>query len=613
MMEIKKDLLKRGFLFYAASTVLLAVQFMLYLWGNNTAEIMDFFGYVFFIASCVSHAAMIALLPYLLYMLLMWLGARRTAVVVQVVLVVMLCVLNQLNAQVYAIYRFHINGFVLNMVFGHGAGEIFAFSTWLYVKELLLFAFIGLVVYGAYWLSQWVWLRRGKAYAWAVMGCFVFCTLFAHVAHIYGSFVSHTSVVRSAKLLPYYFPTTAYSLMFNLGIKPADNVRELRSGGSGAICYPVRKLQTVRPDSLPNIVIILLDSWSKRALTPECMPNAYRFAQENQWYSNHVSGSNGTRSGVYSLFFGLSCYYWEDFEASHITPLLVDRLLELGYDFRAYPSSTLGNPNFAKVLFSKVPNLRTETKGTTSLERDRKLAADFLSDLDGRSKSGKPLFSFLFFDQPHSFELPEKENKRFTPAWPYADYTKLNNSLDPTPFFNLYRNTCFQDDLLLGRIFETLWKKDMLHNTIVILSGDHAQEFNENGKNYWGHNGNFSTWQIGVPLICHFPNRSARKMTYRTTHYDVAPTLMHDYLGVKNPTSDYSMGYLLDDRRPRIWYAVGSNLNYAFIVEGDTILEKRPEGGLDVYDARMNAVTDYHIDVKKFNRAMDRLNRFYRK
>ena len=45
---------------------------------------------------------------------------------------------------------------------------------------------------------------------------------------------------------------------------------------------------------------------------------------------------------------------------------------------------------------------------------------------------------------------------------------------------------------------------------------------------------------------------------------------------------------------------MGSNLNYAFIIQGDTILEKTAEGGLDVYDAKMNPVKNYRMPAKQF-------------
>ena len=376
--------------------------------------------------------------------------------------------------------------------------------------------------------------------------------------------------------------------------------------------YPIHPLEAEKPDSLPNIVVILIDSWNRRALTPECMPHTYQFAKQNQWYTNHTSGSNGTRSGVFSLFFGLSCYYWESFEPAHVQPLLIQRLQALGYDIHTYPSATWADPPFGRVIFGGVPGIRTETEGKTALDRDTRITNLFISDVEGRKDNKKPFFSFLFFDLPHSFELPADKNTRFQPAWAFADYTKLNNNMDPTPFWNLYRNTCYQDDLLLGRVFETLKKQGLLENTLVMITGDHSQEFNENHRNYWGHNSNFSIHQIGVPMIWHVPGQQPHQYAHRTTHYDVVPTLMKEYLGVKNPEDDYSMGRLMTDSSPRLWQIVGSNLNYAFIIDKDSILEKTPQGSLDVYDSKMNPVKNYTLPVKQFDKAVKQLNRFFK-
>lgn len=58
--------LKQGCLFYALSTLLLAIQFGSYIIGSTVLDFMDFEGWVFFIASSVSHASQFALIPYLL-------------------------------------------------------------------------------------------------------------------------------------------------------------------------------------------------------------------------------------------------------------------------------------------------------------------------------------------------------------------------------------------------------------------------------------------------------------------------------------------------------------------------------------------------------------------
>ena len=606
---------KQGFLFFAFSTLLIALQFGLYITNSSILGLMDLEGWLFFITSCISHAATFALIPYLLSLIFTFCRCTKTARVIQIVGVVLLCIINYLNSQVYAIYHFHINGFVLSMVFGEGAGEIFNFDIILYLKEIALFLVVAAIVVGTWYASYFLWKKRQKAYAWTIAGCIIGCTLFAHLCHIYGAFYQQPSVMKSSALLPYYFPTTSNGLLLKLGCTPPrESMIQMNGKQSTDIQYPIQPLQKekMNPDSLPNIIFILIDSWNTRSLTAECMPNAYQFAQQNQWFSNHVSGSNGTRSGVFSLFFGLSCYYWESFDPAHIQPVFIKRLQELGYEIQTYPSATFADPPFGRVIFGGVPGIHTETKGNTPLERDTRIAEVFISDSQQHKKSRKPFFSFLFFDLPHSFGLPADKNKRFQPAWAYADYTKLSNDMDPTPFWNMYRNCCYQDDLLLGRIFETLKKEGLMDNTIIVLSGDHSQEFNENHHNYWGHNGNFSKAQIGVPMIWHVPGTKPQKFTHRTTHYDVVPTLMKNHLGIKNNPADYSMGRMMTDKTPRLWHVVGSNLNYAFIINNDTILEKTADGALDVYDAHMNPVKNYRLPAKQFDKAIKQLNRFFK-
>lgn len=118
---------KQGFLFFAFSTLLIALQFGLYITDSSILGLMDLEGWLFFITSCISHAAIFALIPYLLSLIFTFCRCTKTARIVQIVGIILLCIINYLNSQVYAIYHFHINGFVLSMVFGEGAGEIFQF------------------------------------------------------------------------------------------------------------------------------------------------------------------------------------------------------------------------------------------------------------------------------------------------------------------------------------------------------------------------------------------------------------------------------------------------------------------------------------------------------
>lgn len=326
--------------------------------GNSVEQLMDFPGWCFFVCSCLSHAAIITLVPFVLFAVPASRGWNRTAWGLFVGLVSLLSVLNLLNGQVFNLYRFHINGMVLEMVFGNSAGEVFTFDTGLYVREILAFAVLVAVCTGFRFLSRWVCLHSRRLFVLPVVLFFAGCTLFAHIYHIYGAFFHKTAVVESARLIPYYFPTTAYRFMLKHGFVAQDDYsnRKAVKRGSG-LNYPIHPLQRnkVCRDSMPNIVFLVLDSWNKRTLTAQCMPNTYRFATGNQWYDNHFSSSNGTRSSIFGMFFGLSCYYWESCDAARTQPLMVRELLSDGYDVKVFPSASLMNPPIARVMFGDVP------------------------------------------------------------------------------------------------------------------------------------------------------------------------------------------------------------------------------------------------------------------
>jgi len=102
------------------------------------------------------------------------------------------------------------------------------------------------------------------------------------------------------------------------------------------------------------------------------------------------------------------------------------------------------------------------------------------------------------------------------------------------------------------------------------------------------------------------------KHDYRTTHYDIVPTLLSRHMGVENPIGDYSVGLPLSDSSPRPWHFVGNDLHYSFILDGDTILTKEGSGWMEVTDGRLNPITGYKIRPKEFEKAMQKLNHFFR-
>ncbi len=86
----------------------------------------------------------------------------------------------------------------------------------------------------------------------------------------------------------------------------------------------------------------------------------------------------------------------------------------------------------------------------------------------------------------------------------------------------------------------------------------------------------FTQYQTRVPLIFYAPGREPRRFEHRTSHIDITPTLLHEYLGCTNDISDYSNGRILfDDNAGSHPLAIGSYFNHAFVINNG-VYENRP-------------------------------------
>jgi membrane-anchored protein YejM (alkaline phosphatase superfamily) len=105
---------------------------------------------------------------------------------------------------------------------------------------------------------------------------------------------------------------------------------------------------------------------------------------------------------------------------------------------------------------------------------------------------------------------------------------------------NRYINSCHHLDSQFARVFAYLEQNDLLENTVVVVTGDHGEEFMEKGR--WGHNSAFHQEQVRVPLVIRLPGKGAGETDRMTSHLDIAPTLL-PLLGVKNASGDYAQGF----------------------------------------------------------------------
>lgn len=549
--------------------------------------------WVFCLFMALGHLGTLVLLALLPAFLLNAIFPRlaTTAAVVSMVMLTMFLITDTF---VFQLYRMHINRPMMEMIFGDAAREIFVFSNTIYAKIFGLIALVTVLEALAAVQLRRRYGRRPPQRGLRALFCLVL--VIHHLVYAFADARSYVPITQQARLLPVYFPTTLRSAFRALGFSRSDSTIDLLESSADfttALRYPHEPLRCEAPKL--NVLFVVLDSWRSDMLTPEIAPNLSRFADSALRFENHSSGGNATRTGIFTLFYGLPADYWHPFQREREGPLLVDEFLRAGYQPAIFASAPLTSPEFHQTVFRQIPNLRLRSQSEKSWERDEEITREFLRFLETRN-TAQPFFGFLFYDAPHAFSLPRDEQRIFVPTLDEPDFMALNPSYDPVPFFNLYKNTIHFDDRLIAEVLAKLEQLGLRDNTIVILTGDHGQEFNENGKNYWGHSGNFTRYQIGVPLAIRWPGHQAGRVAYATNHIDIAPTLLHDLFRCGNPLSDYSLGENLFEPSKRKFFLLG-NYEEQALVQPDRLTLIHAYGGIEEVDPELNRLPDQHHDA----------------
>jgi membrane-anchored protein YejM (alkaline phosphatase superfamily) len=348
--------------------------------------------------------------------------------------------------------------------------------------------------------------------------------------------------------------------------------------------YPLHPLQYHLPKHPLNVLLIVIDTLRYDMINPTNMPNVYQFAQHADQFLNNMSGGDCTKPGIFSLFYGIPATYWNAAIEHHQGSILIRAFQANHYQLGLYASAPLTSPQFDQTVFTTVKNLQITTPGATSLDRDAKITDEMQHFLNSAAKNHKPFFGFMFYDAPHAYNAVNLSH----PFHPIGslNYFSINNKTPITPIYNLYKNAVFADDQLVKKIFQTLKADHLSQNTVVIVTADHGQEFNDDHNNYWEHASGFSKYQMRTPMIIAWPHRAPNTFHNQTMHFDLAPTLLKRVLGVSNPSSDYSIG---DDffSKKQMPIVIAGNYSYFALITKNNIMQFQKSGLYQFTDLQM--------------------------
>ena len=513
---------------------------------------------------------------------------------------------------VYRVARMHVDAFWLSYLVttfdGLGIG-----TTQIASAVLLLIAIV---------MLELLLLRMARRIAhgvrWTVglaAVCVVSCLL-TQVVHAAAFEVNDARFTSITPRLPFYFPLTSHKHAARYG-GHLSMIRELETSvghdTGEPLRYPLNDVGCAAREgrTLQNVVVLLLESWRADAMDSVVTPRMYAFAKDASHFRQHFSSGNSTRAGVFPLFYGIHSTYWRAVQANNArihNPVLIDALEDNGYALGIFAKSNFKTHKIKDAVFRDI-HIEESFAGNTQDANDRDMTERMFAFMSSQAQKHTPFFSFAFYKSTHyAYDYPADS----APFQPAAELSVLGASAqdDPRPVLNDYRNAVHYVDGLIGDLLQRMRAAGMLENTMVVITGDHGEEFNDKRDNSWLHGGDFTRYLTSVPLIVYAPGRAGRRVSTVTSEVDIPPTILQEGLQCGWNTRDYSNGFnlfgALPERRPIV---VGSYVNHALIVDRNVFVTAPMY--VQRYDLDGVKATAEWPDATMMRWALDDLTRFY--
>jgi len=286
----------------------------------------------------------------------------------------------------------------------------------------------------------------------------------------------------------------------------------------------------------PPIFLFVAESLREDYMTKEVAPNLYHFKQENITFDLALSNANATQMSWFSIFHSKLPFYWsiERVKEKKEGSLPLQRLKKLGYKIHVLSSSCLNYYQMDELIFANDTKLVESFRyfhhdeETPTYKCDAKLINDLGEQISKAETLDGNVF-VIFLESTHFGYSWPKQKSPFKPYVESINYLKATVSKeDIYKIQNSYKNAIHYTDFLFGRFRQKLEEKKLWRDSIVIFTGDHGEEFYEEGHLF--HISNLSKCQTHVPLYYKLGKSEILKSKVQgnmTSHVDIFPTILH--------------------------------------------------------------------------------------
>jgi hypothetical protein len=294
-----------------------------------------------------------------------------------------------------------------------------------------------------------------------------------------------------------------------------------------------------------NVILIIIDTLRADHLGcygyhRNTSPEIDKIANEGILFKNMLAQTSWTRPGTASILSGLypknhGANTRKDRLAEEIN-LLPEILGRVGYTSYAFVANgnageRVGFNQGYKDFFSYRESVKKD-KSNIHVRSDEinETVLNVIRQLEERSKN----FIYVHYVDPHAPYIPKEKHfskadktvfsMEFRHSQAIFKMSEEKKHRVLKEMINAYDDEILFNDKMIGNLIRALKKKNMYHNSIIIITSDHGEEFLEH--NNIGHGRTLYDDQLRVPLIIRLPDNVHKKTGKIANQIDVCPTIL---------------------------------------------------------------------------------------
>lgn len=472
------------------------------------------FGKLYFFISLFGHFSFVIFAFYLLLLfpLSFLIKHNRTFRGISVIVATLGMTSLLLDTEVFKRFYLHLSPLVWDLLVNPDEAELSR-------QWQLLFVPMPLILLAEMLYSRWCWQKLrsfnrqkwGKYVALVFLGCFTA----THLLYAWADFAFYRPITAQKANYPLSYPMTARSFLEKHHLIDRANLeQQLETTGrldTFYLNYPKKPLQYGENPRKINFLFINLSGLTNAAA--DTLPAFTRIAEQSRRFTQHYSGADSASGGIVSLFYSLSGRYTDAILNERTPAVFISSLQKWHYQFGLFSHNGFAEPIYSRALFADFPLPSAHNNQEAVGQWQQWLATD---------ATRSPFFSYV--------ELSATENA-----------VQLNQQLE--------------------QIWAALTRQNLLNKTLVILTADIGD--NQANAN------SFATQRTQVPMLIYWQGQQSRYLPL-SSHLDIAPTLLEQFLALRSPLSDYAQGIDLTEPNQRRWLLASNyKRNVAILPDGE--------------------------------------------